>query len=584
MKKLSSKLIEFAGHGIFAILIVMAVLLYKERLFADASYYAFHAINSGFFHVEHGRIVLALSQIVPLIGYYLHLPLQWLLVLSSIGHEVFYYSIFLILIYFIKDYRAALLLILVHLIGQLWLYYSPMLEICYGAALAVLFYSILSNGKYKNDFWLIVLLLSQWFVMTSHLENFLLIGLAIGYDILNRGWHKRIHISVISLSLIGLLIEFLTFSEYEAAKVFSNEPKSNGLAKLFDLNYWADVNRMFLEYFPELTVFLLLSFIYLIYKKEFVKLFLMLASVAALLLAVNLSADANEFSRYHESMYNPLVFVLSFFAVFEISMTNNVWFKRALFLIFLFIVANRISWTWNAGENLRKRSAQLERLVDYVQELGDSKYLIESENFQKQYSYIAWSNPIESLLYSAIDGKDKSVTISTIDDYEFNDNLKKLNDSSYIFRRFEIVPHSFLNPRYFLLDKSAYSKLNNTGIEELDVEKFANNLSVKVIDTNSVFSADTTYLKIELDNTNSEKLPSSLEDQVYIAYHLYQDGESIKWDGLRTPIEVDLFGSYQQHIKFASPETPGVYQIVPDIVIEGKAWFMLKNKHDLVVR
>src|SRR5690606_12422773 len=150
----------------------MAVLLYKERLFADASYYAFHAINSGFFHVEHGRIVLALSQIIPLIGYYLHLPLQWLLVLSSVGHEVFYYSIFLILIYFIKDLRAALLLILVHLIGQLWLYYSPMLEICYGAALAVLFYSILSNEKYKNDFWLALLLLSQWFVMTSHLENF----------------------------------------------------------------------------------------------------------------------------------------------------------------------------------------------------------------------------------------------------------------------------------------------------------------------------------------------------------------------------------------------------------------------------
>lgn len=584
MKKLSSKLIEYAGHGIFATLFIMAVLLYKERLFADASYYAFHAINSGFFHVEHGRIVLALSQILPLIGYYLHLPLQWLLVLSSVGHEVFYYSIFLILIYFIKDLRAALLLILVHLIGQLWLYYSPMLEICYGAALAVLFYSILSNEKYKNDFWLALLLLSQWFVMTSHLENFLLIGLAICYDILNRGWHKRIHISVIALSFVGLFVEFLTFSEYEAAKVFSNEPKSNGLTKLFDLTYWADVNRMFLEYFPELTIFLLLSFIYLIYKKKFIKLFLMLASVAALLLAVNLSADANEFSRYYESMYNPLVFVLSFFAVFEFSKLKNIWFQRVLFLGFIFIVANRISWTWSAGEDLRKRSAQLERVVDYAQELGHSKYLIESENYQKQYSNIAWSNPIESLLYSAIDGKEKSVSIATFDDYEFNDNFKKLSDSSYIFRRFEIEPHSFLNARYFLLDKSAYAKLNNPGVEQLDIEKFANNLSIKVIDSISVLSGDTMYLKIELVNNNSEKLPSSLKDQIYISYHLYQDGESVKWDGLRTPIEVDVFGSYQQHIKFASPETPGVYQIVPDIVIEGKAWFMLKNKYDLVVR
>src|SRR5690606_29733644 len=121
-----------------------------------------------------------------------------------------------------------------------------------------------------------------------------------------------------------------------------------------------------------------------------------------------------------------------------------------------------------------------------------------------------WSNPIESLLYSAIDGKEKSVSIATFDDYEFNDNFKNLNDSLYIFRRFEIEPHSFLNARYFLLDKSAYAKLNNPGVEELDLEKFVNNLSIKVIDSNSVFSGDTTYLKIELVNNNSEKLPSSL--------------------------------------------------------------------------
>src|SRR5690554_1209991 len=163
-------------------------------------------------------------------------------------------------------------------------------------------------------------------------------------------------------------------------------------------------------------------------------------------------------------MYNPLVFVLSFFVVFEFGQIKNKWVQRILFFIFVFIVVNRINWTWRSGEDLMRRSAQLERLVDYAQELGYAKYIIDSRNFQKQYSHIAWSNPIETLLYSAIDGKDKSVSIATVFDYEFNKNKTKLNDSTYIFRRFEIKEHDFLNPRFFLLKKGNYVKLNSEGV------------------------------------------------------------------------------------------------------------------------
>lgn len=557
--------------------------MYKERLFADASYYAFHAINSGCFHVEHGRLVLALSQIVPLIGYYLYLPLQWVLVLSSVGHELFYYGIFLLLYYGIKDKKAAVLLILVHLIGQLWLYYSPMLEISYGGGLAVLFFAILHNQKYKDDKWLILLLITQWFVMTSHLENFLLIVVAIAYDVIQRSWRPKIHLPLTVLTVIGLLMEFLTFSSYESDRVFTDESKLERLSKVFNSEYLYAVGEMFLSFFPELVFFAVLSIVYLISKKKIKVLLLLLASTFALLFVVNMSANANYFMRYHESMYNPLVFVLSFFFVYELLNIKGIWLQRALLTIVVLLAFNRIGWTWNYGEDLRKRSAQLERIVDYAQMLGHSKYLIEPKNMQKHYSHIAWSNPIETLFYSAIDGKDKSLSIATTVDYEYNKNFRELNDSNYMFRMHEIKSHDFLNSRFFKLKKEGYQRLNNSGVDGLNIEAFASNLSID-LKKDQVFTADDTlYLMVELKNDNESKLPSSLTDQIYISYHLYQDGALLKWDGLRTPIEVDVFGSFSQHINFAVPEKPGVYQVVPDIVIEGKTWFNLGSSVDIVV-
>ena len=242
-------------HGIFFVLMLMSIFLYKERMFADASYYLFHAINSQWFHVEHGRTVLGLSQVLPIIGTWLHLPLKVVLVLGSLGHEFFYYSVFLVCLYLLKDKKAAAAVIAVHVIGQLSLYWSPMLEICYGAALAVLFYSILQSNKCKDDKWLIFMLVVQWFAMMSHPENFLLIAIGIVYHFLQNGIQKRIHLGVGIFTLVGVLIEVLTFSDYEKGhtQLIGVEQKASAL-NLIDLAYLQDVIAIFTNFFFDLIL------------------------------------------------------------------------------------------------------------------------------------------------------------------------------------------------------------------------------------------------------------------------------------------------------------------------------------------
>ncbi len=579
-----SKLIELGLHACFFSLFVMSIVLYKERLFADASYYFFHAINSGGFHVEHGRIVLALSQIAPLFAYYLQLPLQMIMLAASLGHELFYYGIFLVLFYRLKDYTAALTVLLIHLIGQLWLYYSPMLEICYGAGLAVLFAAILKSGKYKDDKWLILLLVTQWFVMTSHPENFILIALALLYEIISKRIDLKMQLISWSGLVLGFIIELLTFSEYEKGHSNINHDNDTiGASNLLNEEYLQQLAKLFWNYYPELMVISAISILIMLFKKRWLKLCLLLGSIGFILLIVNHMAEATVFTRYYESMYNPLVFIVVFIGLQEIA-SNLKGKMQSVFALAVFGIAiSRMFWIWDSGEHLRQRMDQLDKLVDYTQNFKETKFLVNSENWHSYYTTVTWANPIETLLISAIDGKEKSKTIAMEGDYLFERNYMKLKDSDFIFRRFEIEPLSFLNERLFHLKKEPYLKLNGNKAD-MAWQEFNTNVSISLLgEQPNLLANDSAYLFINIEVNEGYTLPSNLEENIYLSYHWYQQGEVIEWDGLRTPMEVDVIGNYSQHLKIKTPIEAGHYELVPDLVIEGVDWINLSQRFELKI-
>lgn len=563
-------------HALFALLFLFAVVLFKERLYADAAYYAFHTVNKGWFHVEHGRTVLALSQIVPLIGYYLGFPLKVLLVLWSVGHELFFYGLFLLVFYGLKDRAAAIALFLVHLVGQLWMYYSPMYEIAYGTALAVLFYAILKSGKYRDDKWLVLLLLTQWFVMMSHTENFLLVFLAIAFHYAENGWQKRIHLTTLSAFVIGLFIEFATFSAYEWSNATSKFDQDATWQNLADAAYLDKLFKLFINYYPDLIILAVFALLALLVKKQGLKLFAFLASLLVVVVAVNNKASAVTFIRYFESMYHPLVFVVAvpFAYAFFYGKLNA--FTKALLPLLLLLFAFRIWWIWDFGEPLRQRMSQWERIVDYAQNMGGDKYIIGNANFEKSYSLPTWANPIEALLLSASDGKEKSLSLITQNDLDFGRNAAALNDSNFMFRRFEIKDLDYLNPRFFNLSKGQYIHLNEP-IESKSIADFRPNLSIESLAPSPLLlpSADTAYLMALIKHQEPQEfaIPSSLDQQFFLSYHWYQDGDIVEWDGLRTPLELNLWYGHQQDIRLATPAKPGTYILQLELLKEGDDWY-----------
>ncbi len=579
MKRIAS-ISNFFMHGIFIILMIMSIVLYKERMFADASYYLFHAINSQWFHVEHGRTVLALSQVFPILGTWLHLPMKVVLVLGSLGHEFFYYGVFLTCLYLLKDKRAALAVIAVHVIGQLSLYWSPMLEICYGAALSVLFYSILQSNKWKDDKWLVFMLVVQWFAMMSHPENFLLIGIAITYHFLQNGFQKRIHLGLGIFTIFGFLIEVLTFSDYEKghSQLVGAERKASAL-NLLDKGYLQDVTAIFTNFYFDLLALLVITIIYMTKRKQWKEIVLFLSSMLVLVAIVNQAQTADQYSRYNESMYNPLVFIVVFFYVYEVVRFAKNYLRSASIALVLIISLFRLGWIYQHGEPLRVRTAQLERLVDYTQTLKGSKYSIDSKNIY----HSTWANPIESLFYSAIDGKEETVSLVTSVDIEFEKNVQLLKPEMFIFRRFELESISFLNQQYFQLDSTKYLRLNTATFKKL-IEEYSKNIKIELLEQESLKHKDSTRFLVKIINDNAEPLPSVVTEQLFLSYHWFDEvGGQKVWDGKRTKLEVDVHDFYVQTMTVILPVHPGNFVFVPDLLIEGKQWFNLAEKYEVKV-
>lgn len=104
---------RLVGHLGFLILMVMSVVLAQERvLFVDSAAQLFEMIQHGTFAIYDHRYTMVVTQLLPLIGIKLGLPLPMLVILYSLSAPLLGYLVFLLLVYRMKDESLALLLLL----------------------------------------------------------------------------------------------------------------------------------------------------------------------------------------------------------------------------------------------------------------------------------------------------------------------------------------------------------------------------------------------------------------------------------------------------------------------------------------
>src|ERR1051326_3299744 len=105
--------IQLTGFIFFSFFIFLSVLYYKERMLSfDPAFFSFCMIQNNGFNIALGRWSNVITELLPWMGLKAGCSLKTFLLLFSIAPSIIHYLIFLFITFVLKNYKAALALLL----------------------------------------------------------------------------------------------------------------------------------------------------------------------------------------------------------------------------------------------------------------------------------------------------------------------------------------------------------------------------------------------------------------------------------------------------------------------------------------
>ncbi len=452
----------WVGGALLSAAFILAWIYAKERLFADASYYFFLSINQGYPQVDHDRITLLLAQTLPLIGLYLGASVKTMVYLHSFGHVLFFGVLFGYVYRFKKMYTHALAIAVLSLTGVTVLFFSPMLEIWYGIALAIVWDAALrSSTAFTAWRWLRHTVLLT-FILLSHPENF---GVALFIFVLfwmDKKPHKKVVFWFASMVAVMFLYKWFTFSDYEAGKINwgLNAEENQFYTDRTSWDYYTRWLSMLVHNYYDSLALLLVGVVYYVFKGQFVRVLFIIAAVAGFSFIVHYTNKADEFTRYIESVHLPLVAMSIVVLAHVLSVINHVNFQRVMLSLLVLGVVVRIYFIAEMGQVLAQRVALIETFVDESVQKERFKSIVREQDFEGHPGYFkTWSVSIESLILSAMKYPQTPCSIITDDDWHHEENAVLTSPRHVIFRRWEVYPYDWLRGSLFTLPDAQYEWL-----------------------------------------------------------------------------------------------------------------------------
>ncbi len=438
------------------ILLLGSIFLYKQRmLFVDPCFITFNILNTHSFVITEHRYGAFITQIVPLIGAYLHLPLKIILLLYSASFYVFYLGIVLILIYRLKQYGLAILMAFYFTLFVSDVYFWPNNEVHQGVAWMFLFLGlILSGPKRMPDPWFhTIIMITAFLAIFSHFIVMLPLSFLWLYFINDKkDWNLSRTMTVI-YSLGLLVIFFIKFqlgikgwydgeklqgvTHLSISSILSSF--SNGHAKtmylLFMSNYWIVV------------LILLAGLISLLKNKRFILFGMTVLFTTGYFILICItfpSAFGRELLFYMESQWMALGIIISAPFVYHLLPQLK---SKYIQLILIVIFSTRLMYIGHSGVLFNERLNTLESTIIQIKNKGYSKIILTKEPTMDTRFLMNWGLPVESLTLSAMNGDDPIVTFKVMRPEEI---INVSNDT--FLSSFRKMGYGELNPEYFRID------------------------------------------------------------------------------------------------------------------------------------
>lgn len=224
----SLKKASYVSWVAMAVLLLLAFVCYKERaLFLDSSYVLFRVVNEGQFAIQENRYGSFITQIVPLIGAKLHLPMKTILISYTVSFNVFYLVVISVLVFRLREYALAILMSFFYLLYVTDTYYWTNNEVHQGIAWMFLALGIAQYGttkKWNTGGQMLVFTVLSFLAISSHMlviMPFVFLWFYIVFDrnISPYNLKQSIILSCLLLLMVWLKYHYSVSQSYDGEKL-----------------------------------------------------------------------------------------------------------------------------------------------------------------------------------------------------------------------------------------------------------------------------------------------------------------------------------------------------------------------------
>ncbi|MBK7681654.1 MAG: hypothetical protein IPJ26_03850 [Bacteroidetes bacterium] len=547
-----------AGQLFFLCLTLLSLYFWKERQAFDAAHYLFEIIDRKFFYVAHQRPIGIVSQVLPVIGVWLHLPLKAVAILYSLGDIIWYYLLFLLMAYKLETRRGIICLLLILSLTIRYSFFCPVTELLQGLALLPVWLSLLGRS-FRFRFPILISLMAL--IIFSHPLLFYPLAFTFAWWSLMRAeGAKSINSEKSRLpkilwpSLVILMaLKFFLLDSYDHDKTFYPVVYNDyGFLKTLSIETVFDLMKVIAANYTITSLLFLVTIAIYAMQRRMKSSLLLIAFVLGYVIIIAATHRFGGISNYSERMLLPIPFMIAMAAAGIISLSRVFVPKLMAFVGLSLVLLLHLDVLRITAKPYTLRVEQMESLTNMSRKIGIQKAIVDETLLdQNSFAMSGWSYPIETLWLSALKGPDSCVSV--ILQYE---HVERIAQQKHAVRANEwvkwtevILPLSGLNENYFKLPTESYLSLNESGTSYIDTVRLKIQSSSKINPQNYViafelllgnkkalFSSDSTYLSLQI--------PSGPQIRLTVPYTLVDGGilwMEVPMEGLENEDQLEVF-------------------------------------------
>ena len=459
-----AKLFLLTGHIAVLVLTVLAAWFAEERvLLVDSAYQLFYDINHESILINDHRFSMVLSQLLPWVLIKLQVPLRWIIVAYSLSFILIAYSCYLLTAYVLKDWKMAVLM-LFGLLGMRATFFHCISETFQLMFFAPMLYALISyNGRTLINW--VALVFTVLLTFFIHPVAAFFIVFIIGFRWIDQ---QRLELPTVVTAIILVACIMVKILIGQSGHDESFMPTSETLR--YTLSHFLHLNSIgfFYIHFADFYIFPLVLWVVTLvgylrtkcwWKLAFVGLFV--PAFFAMSVVVYWQGDG---PIGMERTYLPMFFFIGLAFLKDELPRLKAWRGQlfyALFAVLLVVTMVRMGTSTRPYAN---RLTEISKIARQARQENQHKLVVTRSTAERIFPINIWGLALESMLYTARDGADETVTVYMEED-DFDRSDSKLYDNPEVYlsvnwwKRWEVKN---LNSYYFRLPEQGYKELTKT--------------------------------------------------------------------------------------------------------------------------